>query len=91
MTAAKQVEAETEDSALEKAGLRTMLSLEQLLKFVPLSPTTIWRLERKNLFPRGSFIAPNKKIWWLDEIKKWQGEVNGRRRGQRNQPTRPKT
>jgi prophage regulatory protein len=85
-------EADPDDvAALEQSGLRTMLSLEQLLKIVPLSATTIWRLERRNAFPRGSYISANKKIWWLDEVIKWQGEVDGRGRGRRNHPTRPKT
>ena len=88
MIAAKRAEAETEDAALEKAGLRTMLSLEQLLKIVPLSPVTIWRLEKRGAFPRGSFVSENKKIWWLDEVIAWQGEVDGRRRGRRNHPAR---
>jgi prophage regulatory protein len=86
MTEAKQ--AETEDAALEKAGLRTMLSLEQLLKIVPLSAVSIWRLERRNAFPRGSYISANRKVWFLDEIIAWQSEVDGRGRGRRNHPAR---
>jgi prophage regulatory protein len=84
MTPTERPQAEVEASA--PAGLRTMLSLEQLLKFVPFSAVTLWRLERGGQFPRGSFISPNKKIWWLDEIQSWQREVDGRRRGRRHHP-----
>jgi prophage regulatory protein len=91
MIAAKRVEAETEDAALEKAGLRHMLSLEGVLKIVPVSAVTLWRMERKGLFPKGTFISPNKKIWWADEIRRWQSEVDGRGRGRRQHPTRSKS
>jgi prophage regulatory protein len=91
IAAAQQPQAEPEDVALEKFGLRTMLSQEQLLKIVPISAVTLWRMERKGQFPRGSFISPNKKIWWFDEIQKWQTEVDGRGRGRRHRPTRSKS
>ena len=77
--------AETEDVAV-KAGLRVMLSEEQLLQLVPLSKVSIWRLERRGQFPRGSFISANRKIWYLDEVIAWQREVDGRGRGRRNHP-----
>ena len=89
MIAAKGQEIETEDVvALEKAGVRVMVNQEQLLTIVPVSAVTLWRMEKKGQFPRGTFISPNKKIWYLDEIKKWQSEVEGSRRGRRHHPTR---
>jgi prophage regulatory protein len=91
MIASKRVEAETQDSAPEKSGLRRMLSEAQVLAIVPVSSVTLWRMEKRGAFPRGTFIAPNKKIWWADEIAKWQCEVDGRRRGRRNHPTQPKS
>jgi prophage regulatory protein len=78
---------ETEEVAL-KAGLRVMLSEEQLLRIVPLSKVSIWRLEKRGTFPKSTFISANRRIWWADEIVAWQAEVNGRARGRRQQPTR---
>ena len=81
--------AKTEDRAL--CGPRRMLNEKQVLEIVPVSPVTLWRMERDGRFPRGTFISPNKKIWWADEIQKWQSEVDGRGRGRRHHPTRSKS
>ncbi|MET3992144.1 hypothetical protein BjapCC829_36490 [Bradyrhizobium barranii] len=83
-------QAENED-ATDKAGLRVMLSEAQVLAVVPVSPVTLWRMERDGRFPRGTFISPNKKIWWADEIAAWQREVDGRRRGRRHHPSGSKS
>lgn len=66
-----------------------MLLEEQVLNIVPFSRSTLWRLERAKKFPRGTFISPNKKIWYEDQIIAWQNEVNehqphrGRGKGRR--------
>ncbi|WP_084518389.1 AlpA family transcriptional regulator [Bradyrhizobium sp. th.b2] len=80
-----------EDGAPEKSGLRRMLNEKQVLEIVPVSAVTLWRMERDGRFPRGTFISPNKKIWWADEVAAWQTEVDGRGRGRRHHPTRPKS
>jgi predicted DNA-binding transcriptional regulator AlpA len=72
--------------AAEPLGLRRMLNIEQVLAIVPVSEVTIWRNEKAGRFPRGSFISPNKKIWFEDEIIAWQRDVDGRRRGRRKKP-----
>ena len=79
-------EPEAEDIALEKAGLRVMMSEAQVLKIVPVSTVTLWRMVKRGDFPPPTFITANKKIWWLDEVIAWQGEVDGR--GRRNHPAR---
>lgn len=89
MTAAERPE--TDDTAPDKSGLRRMLSEKQVLEIVPVSPVTLWRMEKKKLFPRGTFISPNKKIWYEDEVIAWQSEVNGRRRGRRHHPAKSKS
>ena len=91
MIAAKRVEAEMEDGAPEKSGPRRMLNEKQVLQIVPVSPVTLWRMEKKGLFPKGTYISPNRKIWYEDEIIKWQTDVNGRGRGRRHHPTRSKS
>lgn len=90
-TAPHRPQAEKEDAATDNTEFRRMLSIEQVLEIVPVSPVTLWRMEKKRRFPRGTFISPNKKIWWADEIAGWQREVDGRRRGRRKRPTGSKS
>ena len=89
MTAAKQ--AEMEDGAPDKSVPRKMLNEKQVLQIIPVSATTLWRMEKKGQFPKGSYISANRKIWYEDEIIKWQSAVNGRGRGRRHHPTPPKS
>jgi prophage regulatory protein len=86
-TAPSRPQAEQDDVA-DKTGLRRMLSIEQVLAIVPVSAVTIWRMEKRGAFPRGTFISPNTKIWWADEIVAWQREVDGRGRGRQQHPDR---
>jgi predicted DNA-binding transcriptional regulator AlpA len=81
---------EREDSA-PKSGLRRMLSVEQVLAIVPVSQVTLWRMERDGRFPRSTYISPNRRIWYEDEIVAWQREVDGRGRGRRHHPTGSKS
>jgi prophage regulatory protein len=87
MTAANRQQAEMEDGAPEKTGLRRMLSEKQVLEIVPVSPVTLWRMVKRGEFPSPTFLSPNKKFWWLDEISKWQQQIDGRGRGRRHHPT----
>ena len=89
MIAAKQPEAETEDSAPDRSRPRRMLSEKQLLVIVPLSRTSIYRLEKAGKFPRSTYISANRRIWYEDEIVAWQNVVDeydprrGRGKGRR--------
>jgi predicted DNA-binding transcriptional regulator AlpA len=62
-----------------------MLNEKQVLAIVPVSPVTLWRLEKAGKFPRSTYISPNRRVWFEDEIIKWQNAVNefnpNRRRG----------
>jgi prophage regulatory protein len=80
-----------EGGAPDTSGLRRMLSQEEVLHAVPISAVTLWRMEKRGEFPKGTFISPNKKIWWADEVIAWQAEVDGRGRGRRHHPTRSKS
>jgi predicted DNA-binding transcriptional regulator AlpA len=72
--------------APETTEVRTMLNEAQVLAIVPVSPVTLWRMQKAGRFPRATFITPNKKVWFEDEIVAWQAEVDGRRRGRRHHP-----
>ena len=74
----------SESNNSDKSAPRKMLNEQQVLEIIPISSVTLWRLERAGTFPKGSFISPNRKIWFEDEIVAWQNEINGRGRGRRN-------
>jgi prophage regulatory protein len=89
MTAAKQ--AEMEDGAPAKSGPRKMLNEKQVLQIIPVSAVTLWRMEKAGKFPKSTYISPNRRVWFEDEIIAWQNEVNGRGRGRRHHPTQSKS
>jgi prophage regulatory protein len=66
-----------------------MLNEKQLLDIVPLSRTSIYRLEKAGKFPRSTYISANRRIWYEDEIVAWQNAVDefdprrGRGKGRR--------
>jgi prophage regulatory protein len=81
----------SESNNSDKSAPRKMLNEQQVLEIIPISSVTLWRLERAGTFPKGSFISPNRKIWYEDEIIAWQDEVNGRGRGRKNHRTDSKS
>ena len=78
MAAANREEAETEISAPDQSRPRRMLNEKQVLDAVPLSRTSIYRLEKAGKFPRSTYISANRRIWYEDEIVRWQAEVDER-------------
>jgi prophage regulatory protein len=70
----------------KQAGARRMLTLEQVLKLVPVGRNTLMRMIDRGEFPRGNFISPNKRIWYEDVIQSWQDslpETSARKRRSR--------
>jgi prophage regulatory protein len=76
MIAAKRVEAETEDGAPDKSGPRRMLSEKQVLEIIPVGRTTLYRMEKAGRFPRSTYISPNRRVWFEDQIIAWQAAVD---------------
>ena len=76
MIAAKRLEADTEDGATDKSRPRRMLNEKQVLDIVPLSRTTLYRMEKAGKFPRSTYISANRRIWYEDEIVNWQRAVD---------------
>jgi prophage regulatory protein len=89
MITAKGSQAETEDVAPGKSGPRRMLSEKQVLQIVPVGRTTLYRMEKAGRFPKSTYISPNRRVWFEDEIVAWQGAVDefdprrGRGKGRR--------
>jgi predicted DNA-binding transcriptional regulator AlpA len=48
-----------------------MLNVGQVLAIVPVSRTTLWRLESQKKFPPGHMVL-GTKLWFADEIAAWQ-------------------
>jgi prophage regulatory protein len=78
-----------EDDAPNTPAPRRMLNEEQVLQIVPVSRTTLYRMERMGRFPRSTYISPNRRVWFADEIVAWQNAVDefnpnrGRGKGRR--------
>jgi prophage regulatory protein len=89
MIAAKGHEAKTEDGVADKSEPRRMLSEKQVLDIVPVGRTTLYRMEKAGRFPRSTYISPNRRCWFMDEIIAWQKAVDefdpnrGRGKGRR--------
>jgi predicted DNA-binding transcriptional regulator AlpA len=53
-----------------------MLSDKQVLEIVPISRTTLFRMEKAGRFPKSTYITPNRRVWFEDEIIAWQHAVD---------------
>ncbi|MFL5239321.1 MAG: helix-turn-helix transcriptional regulator [Rhizomicrobium sp.] len=76
MIAANRAEAEIDDGAPDKSGPRRMLSEKQVLEIVPVGRTTLYRMEKAGRFPKSTYISPNRRVWFEDEIVAWQNAVD---------------
>jgi prophage regulatory protein len=89
MAAANSEDAGTEGSASDKSRPRRMLSEKQVLEIIPVGRTTLYRMETAGTFPRSTYISPNRRVWFEDEIIAWQEAVDafdpkrGRGKGRR--------
>jgi len=59
----------------EAEKVREMLTAEQVLAMIPVSRTTLFRLERDKLFPQGQAVTPHRKLWFKDEVIAWQKDL----------------
>lgn len=48
-----------------------LLRFKEVLSKIGLSRTSLWRLERKGLFPKRRAIGPNSVAWIEKEIDNW--------------------
>jgi prophage regulatory protein len=55
---------------------RRMLNEKQVLAIVPLGRSTLLRMEREGKFPKSTYISPNRRIWYEDQIVGWQNAVD---------------
>jgi prophage regulatory protein len=87
---AEREEITTENSRTERCDPRRMLNEAQVLAIVPVSRSTLFRMEKAGRFPRSTYISPNRRVWFADEIIAWQEAVDefdpkrGRGKGRRH-------
>ena len=85
MSASKQAQVETDVIAADRPAARRMLNERQVLEIIPVSRTTLYRMEKADRFPKSTYISPNRRVWFEDEIIAWQNAVDEydprRRRG----------
>jgi len=60
--------------------VRKMIGVDEVLTLIPVSRTTLFRMEREKKFPKGHLIR-GRKVWYGDELAAWQESlpVSGRR------------
>ena len=64
------------------------LSHKAVLERVPVSRTTLWRMERAGQFPKRIQISPNRVAWLESDVDAWlEGRkpstgINGRQEGE---------
>jgi prophage regulatory protein len=75
MTAANRPEADT-DGVPDKFEPRTMLSEKQVLQIIPIGRTTLFRMEKAGRFPKSTYVSPNRRFWFADQIVAWQNAVD---------------
>jgi predicted DNA-binding transcriptional regulator AlpA len=61
-----------EDSAPDKSEPRRTLNEKQVLQIVPVGRTMLCRMEKAGRFPRSTYISPNRRVWFADEIIAWR-------------------
>ncbi|WP_200890093.1 helix-turn-helix transcriptional regulator [Bradyrhizobium japonicum] len=93
MSAPKQAQVEVSSASAEKSAPRRMLNEAQVLAIIPISRTTLYRMEKVGRFPKSTYISPNRRVWYEDEIIAWQNAVDefdphrARGKGRRVRPT----
>ena len=67
---------QSEDGTTEFTAPRRMLNERQVLEIVPVARTTLYRMEKTGRFPKCTYISPNRRVWFEDEIVAWQSAVD---------------
>jgi prophage regulatory protein len=51
-----------------------LISRSEQKRLVPISDTTVWRMEQRGEFPRRISISPGRVAWARSEIESWLAE-----------------
>ena len=56
-----------------------LLSLDDLLKLVPVGKRSLLRMEKQGLFPAAYYLSPNRRAWKESEVAEWQANLANQR------------
>jgi prophage regulatory protein len=56
---------------------RRMIDIDEVLELVPISVSTVFRMEQRGTFPPGRMVA-GRKLWFADEVARWQRNLGVR-------------
>ena len=59
----------------EDERMREMIPSKEVLAMIPINRHMLIRLEKDGLFPQGHFVSPHNKLWFRDEVIKWQRDL----------------
>jgi prophage regulatory protein len=84
-----------QDASPRTAEPRRMLTETQVLDIVPVGRTTLFQMVKAGRFPKGTYISPNRRVWFADQITAWQNALDehnphyspDRGRGRRSRPS----
>jgi prophage regulatory protein len=52
-----------------------ILTTEQVLEILPVSKSTLWRLEKQGIFPRHFKVGSRKNGWLESDVQSWIDNV----------------
>jgi predicted DNA-binding transcriptional regulator AlpA len=87
--------ADPENVTRNSSGIRPMIDEEELLKLIPMSRSTLHRMQKKGRFPQGKYVSENRKLYFADVVAQWQDTVDefnpnrGRGKGPRRRRVSP--
>ncbi len=61
----------TQESKLENLPTSGLIRMAQLVKFLPISKNTIWRLSKLGKFPKPVKLTENTTAWKCEEVHAW--------------------
>ena len=76
MTLSRRNDTQHEQAAVDAPKPRRMLNEAQVLAIIPVSRTTLYRMEKAGRFPKCTYISPNRRVWYEDQIVAWQNAVD---------------
>jgi prophage regulatory protein len=74
--AAARGEGEAEDVTPTRQEPRRMLDEAQVLAIIPVGRTTLYNMMRSGGFPKGTYVSANRRLWFADEIARWQNAIS---------------
>jgi prophage regulatory protein len=49
----------------------SLIDIKEVMRLTTLSRVSLWRLERRGLFPKRIRISRNRIAWFRDEVEAW--------------------